>query len=77
MRRMTLLAVLLLLTACTNTVPVPAPRPPIPAELTARCPDLDKLAGGTAADILNNIVNNAAKYYQCRAKDDALIQSVK
>lgn len=76
MLRTTLLVITLALAACTNTVVAPVAKPPLPAELVAHCPDLDKLSGGTAADVLNNIVNNSAKYYQCRAKDDALIQAI-
>lgn len=77
MLRMTLLAITLFLTACTNTVMVPAPRVKLPAQLLTHCPDLLQLKGGTGADVLDNIVNNANTYYACRAKDDALVQAVK
>jgi len=72
MRILALLAVLLL-SACSTTVPVTAKFPDVPDIIVAPCPDLKKIETETAAlsDISKTITHNYTQYYECAVKVDA------
>lgn len=62
----------LMLTACSTTVPVKQTWPDVPPELMKNCPDLAQLAPTETAitDLLRVVVRNYATYYECSARRD-------
>ena len=40
------------------------------------CQPLEQLEGMTGADVLRNITNNAAIYWECKDSKDALIKAI-
>lgn len=62
----------LMLTACSTTVPVKQTWPDVPLELMKNCPDLAQLAPTETAitDLLRVVVRNYATYYECSARRD-------
>lgn len=62
----------LMLTACSTTVPVKQSWPDVPPELMKNCPDLAQLAPTETAitDLLRVVVRNYATYYECSARRD-------
>ena len=71
-------ALLLLASACSMT---PSPmakveRPPIPANLITPCPSLSPLLEATFPMLAGKIVDVSGKYYECKAKHEALVKAV-
>jgi hypothetical protein len=65
-----LLSLVLLLSACSTSVPVRQPFPVAPAALLERCPDLLTIDDGknSMRDMLKVVIQNYALYYQCAEK---------
>lgn len=63
-------ALLMILTGCTTTVPVKQEFPVAPAVLLERCPDLMIIDDGknSLRDMLKVVIQNYALYYQCAEK---------
>jgi hypothetical protein len=63
-----LLILTLLLTGCSTTVPVKRTFPAVPAELTAKCPDLKQLPTDTEklSDLVSNVAENYSTYKECQ-----------
>ena len=69
-------ALLVLLSACSTTVPVTAkfPEPPGRGAQTA-CPDLQKLKeDAKLSDITKTVTMNYTTYYECAVKTDTWIE---
>lgn len=66
------LAILLLVTGCTTTVPVTPKFPQATLELMKKCESLKKIEGDRVSitEMLKVVVNNYALYYECSAKVD-------
>ena len=66
---------LILLVGCSTTVPVKRNFPEVPERLLQKCPQLEKLENeAKLSDIAKTVTNNYTTYYECAAKDDALIE---
>jgi len=67
---------LLLLSACSTTVPVTMKFPEAPSELMQACPDLKTLDPNTTklSDILEVVTDNYGQYYDCKANVDDWIE---
>lgn len=65
----------LLLSACVAT-PVARHFPEAPAEITAACPDLNKLEQGTTkmSEVVTVVSKNYGQYQECQIKVDAWIE---
>jgi hypothetical protein len=65
-----LLSLVLLLSACSTSVPVRQAFPVAPAALLERCPDLLTIDDGknSMRDMLRVVIQNYALYYQCAEK---------
>jgi hypothetical protein len=75
MKKVFLLLSILLLSACSTTVPVVAKFPEIPEKLLVKCPQLEKLEDDSKlSDILKTITKNYTTYYECAVRDDAWIE---
>ena len=63
-----LLILALLLTGCSTSVPVKRTFPAVPAELTAKCPDLKQLPTDTEklSDLVSNVAENYSTYKECQ-----------
>lgn len=48
----------------------------LPPSLTQPCQALETLEGTTGADVIKNITNNAAIYYECSDSKNALIKAI-
>lgn len=75
MYRLILFALLTILLSGCSTVPLAIdcpPRPPIPASLTERCPDLAPLQGSTMGHLAAKLVEVSGLYYQCQARHSGL-----
>jgi hypothetical protein len=72
MKRLLILAPILLLAACSTTVPVKRTFPDVPAELLAECPDLKLVPEGTTelSKTLSVVVENYGQYKECQVKVD-------
>lgn len=72
MKRLLILASVLLLTACSTTVPVKRTFPDVPAELKASCPELKEVPEGTTelSKTLAVVVDNYGLYKECQIKVD-------
>lgn len=69
------IALLVLMTGCSTTVPVVAKFPEVPPTLLVKCPNLEKLdEQPKLSDLAKNITNNYATYYDCAVKNDAWIE---
>jgi hypothetical protein len=64
------LVLVMLLTACSTTVPVKSKFPDVPQTLKERCDNLKKIDGDSVAitEMLKVIIQNYALYYECSAK---------
>lgn len=51
------------------------PRPPIPASLLERCPDLTPLEGGTVGHLAAKLVEVSGLYYQCQIRHSGLSEA--
>jgi hypothetical protein len=58
----------LLLVGCSTSVPVKRTFPAVPAELTAKCPDLKQLPADTEklSDLVSNVAENYSTYKECQ-----------
>ena len=58
----------LLLVGCSTTVPVKRTFPAVPAELTAKCPDLKQLPITTEklSELVSNVAENYSTYKECQ-----------
>lgn len=72
MKRLLILAPILLLAACSTTVPVKRTFPEVPAELLTECPDLKLVPEGTTelSKTLSVVVENYGQYKECQLKAD-------
>ena len=66
-----------MLTACSTSTPrsVATPIQPPPADLAAPCPDLPALADGSAKTVALWIVDAAAQYRDCSARQAGLARA--
>ncbi len=71
-----LLSLVVLLSACSTTVPVTAKFPEPPGlSATAPCANLEKLENNTKlSDVSKIVVSNYSKYYECAVKTDTWIE---
>ena len=75
MKKVFLLLSILLLSACSTTVPVVAKFPEVPEKLLVKCPQLEKLEDDSKlSDISKTITKNYTTYYECAVRDDAWIE---
>ena len=75
MKRLFLLAPVVLLTGCLTTVPVKQNFPEVPKELMEACPDLQTVNDTTKlSEVLKVVTDNYGQYHECRAKVDAWIE---
>lgn len=75
MYRPTLFALSMILLSGCSTAPSATdcpPRPPIPASLLERCPDLAPLQGSTMGHLAAKLVEVSSLYYQCQARHSGL-----
>lgn len=72
MKRLLLIAPILLLTACAVTAPVTMKFPEVDPELLTACPDLKTVEPGTTqlSKVLPVITDNYTTYHECRLKVD-------
>jgi hypothetical protein len=72
MKRLLILVPILLLVACSTTVPVKRTFPQVPAELLAECPDLKLVPEDTTelSKTLSVVVENYGQYKECQLKVD-------
>ena len=68
-----LLAVAILLTGCSTTVPVKMSFPQAPEELFQACEELEKIPADTVQLSVTSevVVRNYGKYYKCSTKNQA------
>jgi hypothetical protein len=66
------LVLVVLLTACSTTVPVKQKFPEAPAKLMIKCPNLEEADPKTTAlsELLKVVVKNYSTYYQCAVVAD-------
>jgi PBP1b-binding outer membrane lipoprotein LpoB len=64
------IALILLLTGCSTTVPVVAKFPDAPKSLTENCPNLKKIEGDVISivDLHKTVVENYTLYHECAIK---------
>jgi hypothetical protein len=75
MKKVFLLLSILLLSACSTTVPVVAKFPEVPEKLLVTCPQLEKLEDDSKlSDISKTITKNYTTYYECAVREDAWIE---
>jgi hypothetical protein len=66
-----LILTVILLSACSTTVPVTA-KFPDPPKYTEKCPQLQKLNDDTKlSDVAKTVSLNNSTYYECAVKNDA------
>jgi hypothetical protein len=68
------MSLLLFLFGC-STAPV-KPSATLPSSMTSPCEPLEELQGMTGKDLTNNITHNAAIYWRCVDKYNALREAV-
>ena len=75
MKYLLILASTILLSGCLAT-PVKRTFPETPSELLTSCPDLTKVADGTAqlSEVLKVVTENYSQYHECRIKNDLWIE---
>ncbi len=76
MKRIWVIAAVVVLTGCATAVPVTARFPEPPGKMaTTPCPDLKKLEDAAAlSDVSRTVNTNYSMYYECRVKNDAWIE---
>jgi len=74
--RYLLLAGVLLLSACSTTVPVIAKFPSVPDILLEKCPQLKTIEGEKVSiiDYTKTVTINYTTYYDCAVRSDAWIE---
>jgi hypothetical protein len=71
--KITLIALALLMTACT-TVPVERNFPEAPVEILQVCPDLKQINPTTKlSEVVDSVVSNYGQYKECQIKVDSWI----
>jgi hypothetical protein len=71
--KITLIALALLMTACT-TVPVERKFPEVPVEILQVCPDLKQINPTTKlSEVVDSVVSNYGQYKECQIKVDSWI----
>jgi hypothetical protein len=75
MKRLTLILMPLLLTACLAT-PVKRSFPAIPEDLKSACPDLAQMDPATnkLSEVINTVTVNYSTYHECKIRVDAWIE---
>ena len=69
-----LLCLVVLLSACSTTVPVARKFPEVPTELVQACPDLKTVDMTTKlSDVVDVVVSNYGQYKECQVKVDTWI----
>jgi len=75
MNKLFLILTLLLLSACSTTVPVVAKFPDVPERLMVKCPQLEKVSETpTLSGVAKTVTNNYTTYYECAAKHDGFVE---
>jgi hypothetical protein len=72
-----IVALALLLQACSTPVPVTAKFPEVPPRLLEACPQLKKLddkAESKLSGVATVVTDNYGTYYECAVKNDAWIE---
>ncbi len=70
-----IVALALLLQACSTPVPVAVKFPEVPPRLLEACPNLDKLAEQPKlSGVATTVTKNYGTYYECAIKNDAWIE---
>ena len=74
--RYLLLAAIVLLSACSTTVPVTVKFPQVPSILLEKCPQLTTIDGENVSiiDYTKTVTANYTTYYECAVKNDAWIE---
>jgi len=71
----TFILFVMMLSACSTTVPVTAKFPDAPKYATEACPQLQKLNNDAKlSDVATTVTNNYSTYYECAVKNDAWIE---
>lgn len=72
MKKLLLLAPVLLLSGCLSSVPIKQEWPDVPKELLEACPNLKQVDPNTKklSDIIEVVSDNYAEYYECKSKVD-------
>jgi hypothetical protein len=65
------------MTACGSSIPPSPARPPLPANLTALCPDLTPLEGKTGAHLERKLAEIGPMYRDCAARHAELVDAMK
>jgi len=76
MRKLLLLAPVLLLTGCLTDVPVKSVWPEVPEELKAACPALQEIKPDTTklSEVIDVVSSNYSSYHECQVKVDAWVE---
>ena len=73
--KLLLTLLLVILSACSTTVPVTVKFPSIPDELNVQCPPLKKIpAEAKLSDISKTVTENYKQYKDCSTNNSALIE---
>jgi hypothetical protein len=71
----TFILFVMMLSACSTTVPVTAKFPEAPKFAKEACPQLEKLNNDAKlSDVATTVTNNYSTYYECAVKNDAWIE---
>ena len=75
MKKLLLCSFIVLLSACSTTVPVTVKFPSIPKELNVQCPPLNKIPDDAKlSDISKTVTQNYKQYKDCSANNSGLIE---
>ena len=75
MKKLLLCSFIVLLSACSTTVPVTVKFPSIPEELNVQCPPLNKIPDDAKlSDISKTVTQNYKQYKDCSANNSGLIE---
>ena len=69
--KLLLLAFILMLSACTTTVPVKVPFPQQPLELREPCPPLQAATSQDVREFTKVVITNYEQYHNCQDKVNA------
>lgn len=71
----TFILFVMMISACSTTVPVTAKFPEAPKFSKEACPQLEKLNNDAKlSDVATTVTNNYSTYYECAVKNDAWIE---
>jgi hypothetical protein len=72
MKRLLVVAIVMLLAGCGITTPVKRNFPEAPSELKQACPELEQTAQTEKlSDVVKVVTDNYSQYHECRIKVDA------